>query len=189
MSVSLSELWLVVLLAGFLCWIASALIHMLIKYHNADYKPLANEDEVSAALAAQAPAPALYTLPYCDDMKEMGEGAMQEKFNKGPVAMIAVLPNGMPPMGKLLSQQILFFVFGSLLIAYLVSLSLAANASTLMVFRHVFVAAFLTYGWAQIPYSIWMGQPWSNCLRFMIDAVIYAAVTAGCFALLWPNAS
>ena len=187
MSVSVSELWLAILLAGLLCWVASALVHMLIKYHNADYKPLSNEQEVSAALRAQSPLPALYSVPYCVDMKAMGEESMQKKFNDGPVAMVTVMPNGMPPMGTLLSQQLLFFVFGSLLIGYLATISIAGNADGMMVFRQVFIASFLTYGWGQIPYSIWMGQPWSNCLRYLIDALIYAGVTAGTFALLWPD--
>ncbi len=186
MSVSLVDLWLAVLLAGVLCWVASALIHMLIKYHNADYKKLPNENAVAKVLGEQSPEPALYTLPHCIDMKEMGDESMQQKFNDGPVAMISVLPNGMPPMGKLLGQQILFFIVGAGLIGYLATLSLSAGADYMTVFRHVFVASFLTYGWAQIPYSIWMGQPWANCLRFMIDAAIYAGVTAGTFAFMWP---
>jgi len=189
MSVSVSELWLAILLAGFLCWIASAMIHMLIKYHNADYKALSNEAEVSAALRAQSPPPALYTVPYCSDMKAMGEEAMQKKFNDGPVAMISIMPNGMPRMGKLLSQQILFFIFGSFLIGYLMTICIVGSTDCMMVFRQVFIASFLTYGWAQIPYSIWMGQPWSNCVRYLIDALIYAVVTAGVFAWLWPDLS
>jgi len=189
MSVSVSELWLVILLAGLLCWFASALIHMLMKYHNADYKPLPNEDEVSKLLSTHSPAPALYSMPYCADMKTMGEESMQKKFAAGPVAMISVMPNGMPPMGKLLTQQILFFIAGSCMIGYLASISIGANADFMMVFRHVFITSFLTYGWAQIPYSIWMGQPWSNCVRYLIDALIYAGVTAGIFASLWPELS
>lgn len=187
MSVSISELWLAILIAGILCWVASALIHMLIKYHNADYKELPNEGDVSAVLKASSAAPALYTMPYCADMKAMGEEAMQKKFNDGPVAMVTIMPNGMPPMGKLLFQQILFFLFGALLIGYLSSISIVAGAEYMVVFRHVFVASFLCYGWAQIPYSIWMGQPWSNCIRYLIDALIYAVFTAGTFAWLWPS--
>jgi hypothetical protein len=186
MSVSVSEVWLAILLAGLFCWVASALIHMLLKYHNADYKELLNEPAVSSALAEKSPSPALYTLPYCSDMKAMAEESMQKKFNSGPVAMITVMPNGMPPMGRLLSQQILFFIFGSFLIGYLATISIAANTDYMMVFRQVFISSFLTYGWAQIPYSIWMGQPWSNCLRYLLDALIYAVVTASTFALLWP---
>lgn len=187
MSVSISELWLAILLAGVLCWAASALIHMLLKYHNADYKELPNEGEVSAVLKASSATPALYSMPYCADMKTMGEDAMQKKFNDGPVAMLTVMPDGMPPMGKLLFQQVVFFIVGALLIGYLASISVAAGADYMVVFRHVFVASFLTYGWAQIPYSIWMGQPWSNCLRYLLDALIYASVTAGTFSWMWPS--
>ncbi len=187
MSVSLFDLWLAILLAGFLSWVASALIHMLLKYHNSDYQSLANEDEVAAALRASSAKPAMYSLPHCIDMKAMGEESMQKKFRDGPVAMINILPNGMPPMGKLLGQQIAFFLVGSLLIGYLATLSLTSAADYMTVFRHVLVASFLTYGWAQIPYSIWMGQPWSNCLRYLLDALIYAGVTAGIFASCWPE--
>lgn len=185
MSISVSELWLAILLASLFCWVASALIHMLFKYHNADYSELPNEEQVSAALKGASPA--FYSMPYCVDMKAMGEESMQKKFSDGPVAMVAVLPDGMPPMGKLMFQQILFFVIGTLLIAYLASISIAGGADYMVVFRHVFVASFLTYGWAQVPYSIWMGQPWSNCVRYLIDALIYASVTAGTFAWLWPG--
>ena len=92
---------------------------MLIKYHNSDYSELSNESEVLAALGASKPKPALYTLPHCADMKMMGEESIQKKFNDGPVAMISVLPNGMPPMGKLLGQQVAHFLLGSVLLAYL----------------------------------------------------------------------
>lgn len=187
MSIAITDLWLAILVATILCWVASALIHMLLKYHNADYKLLPNEEAVSAALGNKSPVPSLYTLPHCIDMKAMGEESMQKKFNDGPVAMITVLPNGLPPMGKLMLQQIAFFLFGSLLIGYLATISISGSVEYMTVFRQVFVAAFLAYGWAQIPYSIWMGQPWSNCIRYLLDAIIYGAVTAGTFAWLWPS--
>lgn len=187
MSVAITDLWMAILLAGILCWVASSLIHMLIKYHNADYKGLKNEDDVAAVLRASSAVPALYTLPYCTDMKAMGEDPMQAKFAAGPVAIITIMPNGMPAMGKLLVQQVLFFLVGATLIAYLASMSIVSGAGYMVVFQHVFVASFLTFGWAQIPFSIWMGQPWSNCLRYLIDALIYAVATAGTFAWLWPD--
>ena len=188
MTVLISQLWLAILVTGILCWLASSLIHMLLKYHNADYSQLANEAEVSAALGAKRPHPALYNLPYCIDMKEMGEESMQKKYADGPVAMISVLPNGMPPMGKLLGLQLLFFIVSSALIAYLATLVAPAGSEYMTVFRFVFIVSFLAYGWAQVPNSIWMGQPWSNCFRYFLDALIYAGVSAGCLAWLWPNA-
>jgi len=87
---------------------------------------------------------------------------MQAKFAKGPVAMIAVFPNGMPPMGKLMVQQILFFILGCFFIAYIASLAMPAGADYMQVFRIVSAVAFLTFGWGTIPFSIWYGHPWST---------------------------
>jgi hypothetical protein len=186
MTVSVIDLWAAILLSGLLCWVASSLVHMLFKYHARDYRQLTNEEDVLAVLRKASLPPAIYTMPYCHDMKEMGDAKMQKKFNDGPVAILTVMSNGMPPMGKLLGQQVVFFILGSALIAYLLTMSIAPGAAYISVFHQVFVIAFLTYGWAQIPYSIWMGQPWSNCCRYLIDAVIYAGATAGAFAGLWP---
>lgn len=188
MSVTLLQLWLPILLGGVFCWFASALIHMVVGYHNADYQPLSNEDQVADALRAAEPKPGLYSMPYCKDMKDMGKDAMQAKFNNGPVAMVTVLNKGMPPMGKLLGQQILHFLIGSLLIAYVTTLALPAGADYMAVFRLVMVVGFLTYGWGLLPFSIWYGHPWSNAMRYLLDALIYGAVAAGTFAWLWPAA-
>ncbi len=186
MSVSLIDLWLAILLAGLFCWIASALIHMLIKYHNADMQELSNEGEVSQALGNAKAKPGLYHMPWCGDMSNMAKPVVQEKFNKGPVAMVTIFPNGLPPMGKLLLQQFLFFIFASFLVAYVTSMAFPVGADYMTIFRFVFVIAFMAYGVGEIPFSIWYGHPWSNCLRFLIDAAIYAAVSAGTFAWLWP---
>ena len=182
MSVSLIQLWLPILLGGFLCWVASAVFHMVIKHHNADYKKISNEDDVSDAIRSGNIKPGLYTMPYCKDMKDMGDENMQQKFKQGPVAMLAVFENGMPPMGKLLGQQILFFIISCILVAYAATLTLTVGADFISVFRVVMVTSFLAFGWALIPFSIWMGHPWSNCIRFLIDALIYAAIVAGIFA-------
>ncbi len=187
MSVSIIDLWLAILLAGLFCWIASALIHMVIKYHNADMKQLSNEDSVASALREGKHPPGLYHMPWCGDMKNMGEPGVQEKFNKGPVAVVTIFANGLPPMGKLLVQQLLHFIVVSLLVAYVATLSYSAGTDYMIVFRLVFVVAFIGYGVGGIPYSIWYGHPWSNFMRFLIDAVIYAGITAGTFAWLWPS--
>lgn len=188
MSVSLLQLGLPILLGGVFCWIASALIHMLVKYHNADYKKLNNEDQVADAIRQGNPPPGLYHMPHCADMKEMQNEAMQLKFKQGPIAMLSVFPNGMPPMGKLLLQQLLYFLLACALIAYVATLSLTTTASFMNVFQLVMVVSFLSFGFGLIPSSIWLGQPWSNTVRYLIDALIYAAVVGATFAWLWPVA-
>jgi hypothetical protein len=188
MSVSLMQLWMPILLGGVFCWFASAIIHMVIKYHNHDYKKLSNEEEVGDAMRNGSPAPGLYHMPHCTDMKEMEDEAVQAKFIQGPIAMISVFENGLPKMGKLLIQQFLFFIFAGVFIAYVATLALAPGADYMAVFRIVMTVGFLAFGYGCIPYSIWYGHPWANCLRYFLDAVIYAAVFAGTFAWLWPAA-
>ncbi len=186
-SIGLLDLWLPILLSGVFCWLASMIAHMFIKHHNADYKQLSNEQQVSDVIRTGHPKPGFYQMPYCTDMKEMGSQATIDKFNKGPVAVISIMNNGMPPLGKLLLQQFLFFLVGSLLIAYVASLSLGMSADTTSVFRVIMPVGFLAFGYGAIPDSIWYGHPWSNCLRFMIDALVYAAISAATFAWLWPS--
>ena len=44
------------------------------------------------------------------------------------------------------------------------------------------------YGLGYIQDSIWKAVPWSNSLRGLLDAAIYAVVTGLVFRLLWPAA-
>jgi len=187
MSVSIMQLWLPILLGGLFCWVASAIIHTVVKYHNADYKKLKNEEEVSHALGQKNPKPGLYHMPYCADMKEMQNESMQQKLINGPVAMISVFENGMPKMGKLLIQQILFFIIACLLIAYVATLALSIDANSMSIFRLFMTVGFLTFGFGLIPQAIWLGMPWSNCIRYLLDATIYALILSATFSWLWPT--
>lgn len=186
MTVGLMQLWMPILLGTFLAWIASGLIHMAIKYHNSDYQQLSNEDEVMSAVRNGSPSLGIHTFPYCGDMSEMKNPEVQEKFNKGPVGFVTMFPNGMPPMGKLMVQQISYFLVGSILIGYCATLALAPGADYLAVFRFVSAVGFLAFGWANVPFSIWFGHPWSTTGKYLLDALIYALVLAGPFAWLWP---
>jgi len=187
MTVTLMQLWQPILLGTFLAWIASALIHVLIKYHNSDYQSVSNEEEVMAAIRNGAPKLGIHTLPFCAEMSEMNNPDVQEKFNKGPVAMLTVFPNGLPQMGKLMAQQIGFFLVGAILIAYCAALVLGSGTDYMTVFRFVSTIGFLTFGWANIPLSIWFGHPWSTTAKYLLDALIYGLVFAGSFAWLWPG--
>ena len=188
MNVSLLALWMPILLGTLLAWMASAMIHMLLKYHNSDYQPLSNEDEVAAAIRAGNPGLGIHNLPYCGDMSQMGSPEMQAKFKQGPVAFVTVFASGMPPMGKLIGQQIVYFLIGGVFIAYCASLALPAGADYLSVFRFVATVGFLAFGWAVIPFSIWFGHLWSMSAKYLFDALVYGLLFAGAFAWLWPAA-
>lgn len=189
MNVSLLQLWLPILLGGALAWIASGLIHMVLKYHNSDYQKLDNEDEVMSAVRNGRTGLGIYSMPYCGDPSNMADEAVQRKFKEGPVAFLTVFAPGLPNMGKLMAQQISFFIVGCGLIAYCASLALMPGASYMSVFRVVSAIGFMAFGWAVIPYSIWYGHLWSTTAKFLLDALIYALIVAGVFAWLWPDAA
>ena len=189
MSISLLQLWAPILLGTVLAWIASSLIHIVLKYHDSDYKQLANEDEVMAAVRNGSPSLGVHTFPYCVDMSQMKDEAMQRKFNKGPVGFVTVFPSGMPPMGKLIGQQILYFLVGCVLVGYCATLALEPGAEYLSVFRFVAAVGFLAFGWAHIPFVIWYGLLWSTSAKYLLDALIYGLIVAGCFAGFWPGAA
>lgn len=188
MSFGLLDLWMPIVLGTLVAWIASALIHMALKYHDSDYQKLANEDEVRAAIKAGSPSLGVHSYPHCTDMAQFKDPEMQQKFKDGPVGMLIVFPDGMMNMGKAVGQQIAYFFIGCIIIAYCATLALEPGADYLSVFRVVGATGFLAFGWGMIPFSIWYGILWSTAAKYLLDALIYGLLVAGCFAWLWPGA-
>jgi len=187
--ISLFHLWLPILLSAGLVFVASSLVHMVFKWHAADYHGLGNEDEVREAIRKGNPSPGQYVIPYCAEMKDMGSPAMQEKYTEGPAAFLVTRANGVPAMGLALGLWFLFSVGVSLASAYVASRSLAPGIphAYLQVFRITGTVAFLTYAGGAFPAMIWMGKPWRSGLKDILDGLIYALLTAGTFGWLWPR--
>ena len=185
--VGLGELWLPILVSAVLVFLVSAIIHMVLKYHNKDYTRLPNEDAVRAAIRAGNPAPAQYVIPYCSDMKEMEKPENKQKYTEGPVAVMNLMQPGVPRMGKYLSQWFIYLLFVSLFIGYVAAHALPRGAEYLHVFRIVGAVGFLAYAAGQMQGSIWWGKPWSVTLKDMFDGLVYGLVTAGVFGWLWPK--
>lgn len=184
---SLMQLWLPILLSALGVFIASSLLHMVLKFwHMPDYHGLSNEDEVGAAIRKGNPAPGMYVLPFCK-MEDMKKPEVQEKFKKGPVAFMILRPNGMMNMGASLGQWFVFCLLTSFFCAYLAGSALAAGTDPLQVCRIVGTAAFLAYSFGVIPEGIWWGHPWKSVFKMVIDGLIYGLVTGFVFAWLWPK--
>lgn len=185
--VSLGALWLPILLAAVFVFIASSIIHMVLKYHNKDYRQLPNEEAARAALRGAAPG--LYVLPYCADMKDLQKPEIKQKFADGPVASVTVRPTGAWSMGPALAQWFVFCLVVSVFTAYIASRTMEAGSASMGVLRVTATVAFMGYGLAEPLQSIWMGRPWSSTVKHLIDALIYGIATGGAFAWLWPAAA
>ena len=182
------SLWIPVVVSSVVVFVLSFLIHMVIKYHRSDYKKLPNEDAVRDALGKGSLAPGVYPVPYCTDGAQMKDPAMQEKYKQGPVAMISVIPNGPPAMGKYLGLWFGFTLLASFLTAYVARHTMMPGADDMQVMRVTSAVAFMAYGMGNITDSIWRGQPWSNTVRSLIDAILYSLGTGAIFCTLWPKA-
>ena len=187
-AMPLGSLWLPVVVSAIAVFIASSILHMVVKHHKADYRKLPNEDAVREVLGKGSPAPGVYVTPYCGEMKQMREPAMVEKYKKGPVAILTVYPGGVPNMGKHLALWFLFSLLVSFTAAYIARHTLAGVTDGVLVLRMTGAIAFVGYAYGSISDSIWKGQPWSNTLRELADAAVYALLTGLSFRFLWPVA-
>lgn len=182
------QLWLPILLSAVICFLASSAIHMALKWHNAEYRKLPDEEAVRAAFHKTPVAPGQYVVPWCMEPAERNSEATKKKYAEGPVALLWVMPNGLPNMGKSLGLWFVFLLVVSFFVAYLAGHVIPAGPHQyLKVFRVVGTAAFLAHGFGQVSGSIWMGKPWSATFKDLLDALIYALLTAGTFGWLWPR--
>lgn len=182
----LAQLWLPIVLSAVFVFIASSVLHMVLKFwHMPDSRGFSNEDEVRAAMRKGSSGPGMYMLPF-GKLETMKQPEMQEKFRQGPNAVIMMRANGMMNMGAFLGQWFGFCVLVSLFCALAGSHVMAVGAPFAHVGRLIGLAAIMGYGFGAIPNAIWWGHPWGSAIKHLIDSVVYAAITAATFACLWP---
>jgi len=185
--VSLAQLWLPIVLSAVFVFVASSILHMVIRaWHAPDFKGFANEEEVGAAMRKGNAAAGMYMIPFCTP-ESMKDPAAQDKFKTGPVGVIFLRPPGPMNMGVFLGQWFVFCLVVSVFVAYLASHVIATGTVYLQVFRIVGTAAFMAYAFGALPNAIWWGHPWPGTIKHVIDGLIYALLTAGTFGWLWPH--
>jgi hypothetical protein len=185
--ISLSALWLPILLSAVVVFVASSLVHMVLPWHKTDYARVPQEDALMDALRPMAIPPGDYMVPRPASMEELRTPAFAEKAKRGPVMVMTVMPNGMMSMTRNLVQWFVYIVVVSILAAYIASRALGPGAPYPAVFRFVGAAAFIGYAVALWQMSIWYRRAWSTTIKASIDGLIYALLTAGVFGWLWPK--
>jgi len=184
---TIAALWVPILLSAVLVFVVSSIIHMAVQLHKGDYRGLPDEERAREALRSVPPGQ--YMVPHAASMKECGTPEMQQKFRDGPVGVLVMRPAGMPGMGPALGLWFAFCIVIGVFVAYLTGLALAPGASYGQVFRIAATVAFLGHGFTSVNDSIWKGVSWGVTLKFVFDGALYALVTAGTFAWLWPDAA
>jgi len=185
--VSIPELWLPILVATVLVFVASNLVWTVLPHHKSDARRLPDEAAAVDVLGKQGLKPGLYRFPWASSMAEMKDPAFVEKLNKGPVALLTVVPSGPFNMGRMLGLWTGYLVVVGVFVAYLTGRVLPPGAHYLDVFRVAGTAAFLAYSGAQLPAAIWWGKPLGVAVKEILDGLLYGLVTAGAFGWLWPR--
>jgi len=185
----LTELWLPILLAAVLVFIASSILHMATPWHKSDMKKMKCEDAILDAMRSNGLQPGAYMFPCAESMSAMGSPEIQEKMKRGPVGWLTVRPGGGFNLGASLGGWFVYCLIVGVLVAYVGWYSVGASDDYLKVFRIAGAAAVLGYCVGYFQDSIWKGQSWGTTGKFIIDGVIYALLTAGTFGWLWPGST
>lgn len=183
--VSLTSLWMPIVLSAVLVFIASSLVHMVLPFHRADYRKVPSEDAVQEALRPFKIPQGDYLLP-APNPRAMQDPAFLEKMKRGPVVMMTVMPGDFAMGGKL-AQWFVFTLVVSVFAGYLGTLALGPGAPYLRVSQVVSCAAFMGYGLGAVPPSIWYSKSWGTTGRSLVDALLYGFLTGGAFGWLWPH--
>jgi hypothetical protein len=183
----LTALWLPILLASVIVFVASSIIHMALPWHKSDYRRVPSEDRLMEALRPFALQPGDYLMPCPERREDMRKPEFLEKMKKGPVMMFTVMPSGQMSMGRNFILWFLYLVAVGVFAGYVAGRALPPGSQYLKVFRFAGTAAFLAHAGALWPMSIWYRRAWSITIKSTVDGLIYAMLTAGTFGWLWPR--
>ncbi len=182
--VLLSSLWLPILIASVIVFVASFLAWMVLPHHRSDWSKLPNEDAFRAV--AKGTPPGEYHFPHAASSEEWKSPEWTAKATEGPNGFLIVVPSGPPKMGKNLAQWFVYCLGVSFFVAYVTAHAVPKGAEYLKVFQIAGTVAFLAYSAAHVTGAIWMGHRWRRALKDVIDGLVYGLLTAGVFGWLWP---
>lgn len=184
--VPIATLWLPILLSAVIVFVASSVVWMVLPFHRNDFAGLPDEDAVREALRSPELTAGQYHVPHASDRDSYRSEEIQRKMEEGPVAMITVMPDDYPAMGKQFVQWFLNAVLVSAVAACVAAWTLPAGTEYTEVFRLTGTVAFTGYGLAYVGDAVWFGRPWGFTVKMLFDALIYGLLTAGVFGWLWP---
>jgi hypothetical protein len=185
--VSVTSLWIPILLSAVIVFVLSSIIHMVLPYHRNDFGKVPSEDEVMEALRRFNLPPGEYVMPHAGSPAAMKAPAFVDKVKKGPVAFFTVMRPGPPAMGAQLVLWFLYCVVVGIFAAYITGRALPPAVDYLQVFRFAGATAFIGYTVALWQNSIWYKRAWTTTLKSTFDGLLYALFTAGTFGWLWPR--
>ena len=147
-----------------LCW-------MVLPHHKADFQGVPNSEGLGGALSGLKPGKALYCYPFMGDYAGgRNDPELQARMEKGPNALITMLPNGDCMGGGVFLCGFLLNLVDAFGMALLCSL-IAVPTLTDKVLAGAIAGAILgvtSYGGM----SNWMFQPWRFSITSTFDRIV-----------------
>lgn len=182
--VTLSALWLPIVLSAVIVFVASNILWMALPFwHRRDYGKLPDENAVLSGLTSASSGQ--YVVPSVNWSKLTPEE--RADMQKKPMAFVILRNPATFSFPQALVSYLVYTLVMSTLIAYVGAHALPRGAYYLRVFQIVGTAGILTYAFGSVSESIWYGKPWAVTFRQIVDGIIYGLLTAGTFGWLWPR--
>jgi hypothetical protein len=185
--VSLTSLWLPVVLSAVGVFMASSIVHMVLRYHHNDFKKLPAQDEVMDALRKFNIPPGDYLMPCASAPAEMRTPEFKEKWARGPLMVATFWQPGPISMGPQLAQWFVFCLVVSLFAAYVTSRTLGPAAEMGNVCQIASTTAFLGYAMSHWSDAIWYKRSKKTVAKATFDGLVYGLITGFVFGWLWPQ--
>ena len=187
--VPVTSLWLPIVLSAVVVFVASAILHMVLPFHEKDVRklPTDKEDAVLDALRRASLTPGDYGAPHPGSAGGMKEPAFVAKMTRGPVAFMTIAPGAPPSIASNLVQWFVYSLVVSVFVAYVTGLAAGPGADYMTVFQLASVTTFMGHALALPQHSIWYRRDWGTTVRSMADGLIYGLLTGGVFGWLWPR--
>ena len=180
---SVTELWLPILLTGLATHVISTLAWMILPHHKPEWNRVPVEDELIDLLDGKQVPANQYMFPMAATPAEMQGEEFQAK--QGRCRGMLILWDRPLNMGQAIGQTFAFFMVTAFVIGYLASMGLPHGATFLNVFRFVFVAGLLAYCFAHFPHVFWFRR---RMAMELLDGLAHTLAASLIFAALWPGA-
>ena len=179
---SVSDLWIPILLSGLATHILSTLAWTVLPHHKPEWKRMPEEDDLHRLLTEKKVPPGQYVFPFAEGGADAKSEAYQKKAS-ACAGMLIIWPSP-PNMGKAIAFTLATFMVIAFVIGYLASLALPPGAAFMKVVQFVTTAALLAHIAAKDRFVFWFRR---RTAMDVVDGVAFAVATGLIFAALWPK--
>lgn len=186
MEVALLDLLLPIVIATVCVFFTSSIIWMILPYHKKDIQFLPNEEELTSKVTEMNIKPGLYMFPNCQEAKDMKSEEFKAKWKQGPWGTITV-QGQQPNFPMNLLKTFLSYLVITIFVAYITAASTTQGADYLAVFQVAGAAGMLGHCMGGLANDFFLGKPTRFIFTSFIDGLIFALITAGVIASMWPS--